>query len=99
MKDSEAHEILYTAINQKLDRLILTTDRVAESVQEHATILARQDVTLSRQEAVLAEHMRRTALLEEEVEKLDQFRNRVIAVSTFSLSLVAILASVFKFVF
>jgi len=80
----------HRTVNEKLDRLLAATDRVAGDVSLHSQILARQETTLS-------DHVRRTRLLEVEVQRLDRFRARVMGVSAFVAAASAAVFAAAKF--
>lgn len=81
--------IALDAVHQKLDRLIQTTDKTADIVQKHAEILAKQEVTL-------ADHVRRTLILEGEVVRLDRFRSKLTAIAAFTVALSTLVVSILK---
>lgn len=81
-----------TVIDSKLDHLIETTDELVRAVQKHAETLAAQNVTL-------AEHVRRTELLETEVSRLSSFRNQVTAIAAFTLALSTLAVTILKIFF
>ena len=79
-----ANDLAHKNIEEKIDRLLETTDKVAEYVSEHAK-------TLAGQAEVLKEHIKRTELLEIQVLELSHWRTKWNTISTLVGAAVALL--------
>ena len=81
----------HRTINEKLDTIKLVVEKIAEASISQAKDLATQNT-------ILKDHIRRTAILEGEVIKLNKFRQAVTAISAFVVAISGIIVAVLRYV-